>query len=165
MEPATAGAVRHHIDIHSVYGFFAQELGVDPAAPLSAVDWLLMPEQRLLGVTSGAIFHDGLHAPVPLRGKLAYYPRDVWLYLLAAQWARISEEEAFVGGCGDAGDDLGSRIIAARLVRDLMRLCFLMERRYAPYSKSLGTLPSSTRSFAHSSCRWSKSHVISYDGV
>jgi hypothetical protein len=139
MEPATPGAVRHHIDIHTVRGFFSRELGVDPDAPLSAVDWLLMPQQRLLGITSGEIFHDGLHALVPLREKFAYYPHDVWLYLLAAQWTRISEEEAFVGRCGDLGDDLGSQVIAARLVRDLMRLCFLMERHYTPYSKWLGT--------------------------
>src|SRR5204863_4867462 len=73
------------------------------------------------------------------RERFAYYPRDVWLYLLAAQWKRISQEEAFMGRCGDVGDELGSRIVAARLVRDLIRLCFLMERQYAPYSKWFGT--------------------------
>src|SRR6185369_15161096 len=36
-------------------------------------------------------------------------------------------------------DELGSMIIAARQVRNLMRLCFLMERKYAPYSKWFGT--------------------------
>jgi hypothetical protein len=30
-------------------------------------------------------------------------------------------------------------VTAARLVRDIMRLCFLIERRYAPYAKWLGT--------------------------
>jgi hypothetical protein len=139
MEPATSGAVRHHVDFHTVPGFFSEELGINPDMTLSVVDWLLIPQQRLLGVTSGAVFHDGLHALDPLREELSYYPRDVWLYLLAAQWTRISEEEAFVGRCGDLGDELGSQVIAARLVRDLMRLCFLMERRYAPYSKWLGT--------------------------
>ena len=79
MEPATPGAVRHHIDFHTIRGFFSRELGVDPDAPLNAVDWLLMPQQRLLGVTSGAVFHDGLQALAPLREKLAFYPRDVWL--------------------------------------------------------------------------------------
>jgi hypothetical protein len=139
MESAIPGAVRHHIDIHTVRGFMAREVGIAADEPLSDVDWLLMPQQRLLGITSGAVFHDGLHELVPLREKLAYYPREVWTYLMAAQWARISEEEAFVGRCGDLGDDLGSQVVAARLVRDLMRLCFLMERRYAPYSKWLGT--------------------------
>ena len=36
-------------------------------------------------------------------------------------------------------DELGSRVLAARLVRDAMRLAFLLERRYAPYGKWLGT--------------------------
>ncbi|SCD51222.1 protein of unknown function [Streptomyces sp. DvalAA-43] len=37
------------------------------------------------------------------------------------------------------GDELGSAVVAARLVRDLMRLCLLMKRRYPPYSKWLGS--------------------------
>jgi Domain of unknown function (DUF4037) len=65
--------------------------------------------------------------------------RDVWLYLLACQWHRIGQEEAFPGRCAEAGDDLGSVIVTARLARDLMRLCLLMYRRYPPYSKWLGT--------------------------
>ncbi len=61
------------------------------------------------------------------------------LYLLTAQWARIGQEEPFMARCAEAGDHLGSRIVAARLVHDVMRLCFLMEKRYAPYSKWFGT--------------------------
>ncbi|HYI14453.1 MAG TPA: DUF4037 domain-containing protein, partial [Thermomicrobiales bacterium] len=34
---------------------------------------------------------------------------------------------------------LGSSLVAARLVRDLMHLCFLMEGQYAPYSKWFGS--------------------------
>jgi hypothetical protein len=85
------------------------------------------------------VFHDGLGQLEPIRAKLHYYPHDVWLYLLAAQWRRIAQEEAFVGRCGQVGDELGSRLVAARLVRDLMRLCFLMEQQYAPYIKWLGS--------------------------
>ena len=44
-----------------------------------------------------------------------------------------------MGRAGEVGDELGSAVVAARLVRDLMRLCFLIEREYAPYSKWLGT--------------------------
>lgn len=47
--------------------------------------------------------------------------------------------KAFVGRAAEAGDELGSRMVAARVVRDLIRLCFLLERAYAPYSKWLGT--------------------------
>lgn len=40
---------------------------------------------------------------------------------------------------GDVGDELGSQLVAARLVYDVIRLCFLLERHYAPYSKWWGT--------------------------
>ncbi|HEY6740464.1 MAG TPA: DUF4037 domain-containing protein, partial [Actinopolymorphaceae bacterium] len=43
------------------------------------------------------------------------------------------------GGGGGIGDELGSALIGSRLVTDIMRLAFLMERRYAPYSKWFGT--------------------------
>ncbi len=78
----------------------------------------------------------GLHAA---RAALAWYPDDVWRYVLACQWARIGQEEAFPGRCAEAGDDLGSAIVAARLSRDLVRLTLLMHRRYPPYSKWLGS--------------------------
>ena len=74
-----------------------------------------------------------------MRKTLAWYPDDVWLWLLACQWRRLDQEEAFVGRTAEVGDKLGSRILTARIVRDLMRLCFLLERRYAPYGKWLGT--------------------------
>jgi hypothetical protein len=44
-----------------------------------------------------------------------------------------------MGRAGMAGDEIGSALIAARLVRDIMRLGFLMERQYAPYPKWFGT--------------------------
>lgn len=74
-----------------------------------------------------------------MRARLDYFPDDVWRYKIACQWGRIAEEQAFVGRTGFVGDDLGSRIIAARLARDIIRMGFLLERRYAPYAKWLGS--------------------------
>jgi hypothetical protein len=134
-----SGPINHHVAVHTVHEFFDRYLNVDPDKKLGAIDWLTFPEQRLRSIVSGRVFHDGLGELEPIRVKLHYYPRDVWLYLLAAQWRRISQEEAFVGRCGQVGDELGSRLVATQLIRDLMRLCFLMERQYAPYIKWLGT--------------------------
>ena len=92
----------------------------------------------MLACTAGRVFHDGLGELGRVREKIGYYPREVWLYLLASQWQKVSQEEAFMGRCGDVGDELGSRLIGARLVQHLMRLCFLMERKYAPYAKWFG---------------------------
>lgn len=139
MAPVESGEVHHHIHLLTVEDFLAWELGIASADALSTRDWLTFPEQKLLEVTAGVVYFDGLGRLVPLRHIFAYFPHDIWLYRLSAQWQRISQEEAFVGRTGDVGDELGSRIVAARLARDLMRLCFLLERRYAPYSKWLGT--------------------------
>jgi hypothetical protein len=116
-----------------------ERLGFDPRDGVSLQQWLTTPQQRLLEVTGGAVFHDGLELLGPARETLAWYPDDVWLWLLACQWRRLDQEEPFVGRAAEVGDEIGSRVLAARLVRDVMRLCFLLERRYAPYSKWLGS--------------------------
>jgi len=133
------GPINHGVVFLTVQRFCKDVLNFDPTGIIRPLDWVSVPEHRLLMLTSGRVFHDGLGQLEPLRAKLRYYPNDVWLYLLASQWRRIGQEEAFMGRCGQAGDDLGSRLIAARLVRDLMRLCFQMERRYAPYIKWSGS--------------------------
>ncbi len=138
LEKIDSGTVNHLISVSSIKPYFEKALGHNPYK-LTIIDWLTTSEQKLLEVTAGKVFHDGLGELNKLREKLAYYPNDVWLYILACQWIRISQEEAFVGRCGDIGDELGSQIVAARLVRELMRLSFLMEKKYAPYAKWLGT--------------------------
>lgn len=139
MDATPVTEVRHLLEITTIPTYFQRYLGRDPYAPVEALDWLTLGEQKLLEVTAGRVYHDGLGELIPLREKFAYYPHDVWLYRLAAQWTRIAQEEAFMGRCGDVGDELGSHLVAARLVREVMRLGFLLERRYAPYSKWFGT--------------------------
>jgi hypothetical protein len=74
-----------------------------------------------------------------VREVLAWYPDPVWRWLLGCQWRRLAQEEPFVQRTAEVGDELGSSVLAARLARDVMRLALLIARRYAPYSKWLGT--------------------------
>jgi hypothetical protein len=140
-DPRGEGDARQRIDVFSARDFVRVHLNYDLSneGEITPADWLSLPEQRLRTLTGGAVFHSGLGDLERVRVRFAYFPHDVWLYLLAASWQRIAEEEPFVGRTGDNGDDIGSRIIAARLVHDVMRLCFLMERQYAPYAKWFGT--------------------------
>lgn len=138
MAPAVPGKVRHRAVFTTCRSFFQNYVGYDPVRRPAVGEWLSFPQQRLATVRRGEVFHDGLGLEA-VRERLRYYPDDVWKYLLACQWQRISQEEAFPGRCHEAGDELGSRIVTGRLVRDLMRLCFLMEREYIPYEKWLGT--------------------------
>lgn len=130
--------VNHRVEILTVGGFLADYMGVDLDAPLTPADWLTLPQQKLRTLVDGALFHDAVGLETA-RQRFAWYPHDLWRYLLAAGWARIGQEEHLMGRAGLVGDELGSALIGARLVRDVMRLCFLMERVYAPYPKWFGT--------------------------
>jgi Domain of unknown function (DUF4037) len=138
LEAREGGPVNHKVEIKTARRFFLEYLDFDIGLGVEPADWLTFPEQKLRTVAEGPVFHDetGLGE---IRQRFSYYPRDVWLYLLAAGWERVGQEEHLMGRAGSAGDELGSALIGARLVRDLVRLCFLMERRYAPYQKWLGT--------------------------
>jgi len=133
-----APPINHRVDILTIREYVSAYLGFDLDQPLEPADWLTFPEQKLHTITGGAVYHDDL-ALQNVRDRFAYYPDDVWYYLLASAWNRIGQEEHLMGRAGLAGDEIGSAIIASRLVRDIMRICFLMERQYAPYPKWYGT--------------------------
>lgn len=128
----------HRVVVTGVGAWFRARLGFDPRARLGLADWLAAPTQALAELTGGAIFHDGLGDLGRVRRRLAWYPDDLWRYLLACQWQRIGQEAAFPGRGAHVGDELGSALVAARLARDVVRLCLLMARTYPPYSKWLG---------------------------
>lgn len=139
MQPTRNRPVNHGVQIFTVKQFFTTNLGFDPRLDMDVIDWLVVPEQLLRSVVGGKVFHDGLGELEKVRTKLCYYPHDVWLYLLANQWRRLSQEIHFMGRCGQVDDELGSRMIVSRLIKDLMGLCFLMEEQYAPYIKWFGS--------------------------
>jgi hypothetical protein len=133
------GRPHHQVEVTTARAFFVDRLGVDPADGMDLADWLLAPTQILASLTAGVVLRDPLELLTARRRALAWCPDDVWRYVLAAGWLRVSQEEPFIGRTGGRGDDLGSRLLAARLARDLVRIGFLLERRWAPYNKWLMT--------------------------
>lgn len=138
LEEIKKGPVNHRVEVFTMRSFFKEYLNFDPYSETKTTDWLRFPEHKLLTITVGKIFHDDLDLD-KIRKKFNYYPTDIWLHFLSLQWYQISQEEPFMGRCGDVGDELGSKIIASRLINHLMKLCFLMEKKYTPYSKWFGT--------------------------
>ena len=129
----------HHVTVTTLPAWLTRSLGVDATDGMSTTDWLVTPQQRLLGVVAGRVHADPDGALGRVRRRLAWYPDQVWRWLLACQWHRLAQEEAFVARTAEVGDEIGSALVAGRLVRDLMRLALLIDRRYAPYQKWLGT--------------------------
>ena len=138
LEDIDAGPVNHRVEILTLAGFLRDYLGIAAEQPWSAADWLSVPQHKLLSLTGGALFRDDLNLQAA-RERMSYYPRDLWLYMLACAWSRIGQDEHLAPRAGAVGDALGSALIGGRLVRSIMQLCFLQERRYAPYPKWFGT--------------------------
>lgn len=132
-------APRHWVDVTTLPEWLTGQLGVDASRDLAPLDWLLMPQQLILGVVRGAVYADPAGELSAVRRRLAWYPHDVWLWLMASGWQRIAQEEHLVGRTAEVGDELGSRLLAGRLASDVLRLSFLQERTYCPYAKWVGT--------------------------
>ena len=147
--PAGGAPWVHPFEVSTVEKYFTAWIGFSETSKATLLDWLARPAMSFLAVTAGAVFHDGPGELTSARAAAAYYPDDLWRWLVACQWRRIGEEESFIERTATIGDALGSRILLGRVVRDAIRLAFLLDRRYPPYSKWLGaafaTLPLTTR--------------------
>jgi hypothetical protein len=136
----TSGTAQgHHVTVTTLPSWLRGRLGTDAGSRMSVLDWLLVPQQQLLGCVAGTVHADDTGALTALRRDLAWYPDEVARWLVACQWHRIAQEEAFVARTAEVGDEVGSAVTAARLVRDLIRLAMLLDHRYWPYQKWLGT--------------------------
>jgi Domain of unknown function (DUF4037) len=135
-----APSVSHQVEVATVGGFAASRLGVDPTGGLSVLDWLSVTGQSVLEVTAGPVFTDRTRALAAVRTLLAWYPPDVERYVLAAGWQRLCQLMPMVGRTAEAGDELGSRLLSAKLADDLIGLAFALSRRWAPYAKWRGTV-------------------------
>lgn len=132
----------HGIRLMTVKDFFLEYLNwsIDGQSEVELEDWLTFPCQHLLTIARGRIFYDSCQLKVEeIRSKLSFYPDDVHLYLMASLWNRLGQEQHLMSRAGQVRDELGSSLIASRLVRDIMRLIFLLERQYFPYPKWFGT--------------------------
>ena len=92
----TAGTVpeQHHVTVTSRPAWLVEQLGVDATLGMRRRDWLLTPQQRLLGVVAGAVYADDTGALTRVRRELGWY--------LGTAFARL-----------EARDDLGRRLADA----------------------------------------------------
>lgn len=138
-ELATSKPQNIEVPILTVAEFAQNQFDHEIPKPLTMIDWLTISSQTFAEVVYAAVHIDKVGELTALREQLTWYPHDIWLYLLASSWERLGQEEHLMPRTGFVGDELGSSVIGGRLVRDIMFLCFLMERHYAPYPKWFGS--------------------------
>ncbi len=118
------GKVNPLIFIYTFEEYLTEQIGTSDLDHIEPSKWLAFSEHRLLSLVSGKFFVDGLNC-AGVVSKIKYYPKEVKLYLIASNWECIASEQAFMKRCGACGDEIGSRIICARIAERLVRLCLL----------------------------------------
>jgi len=131
--------LNHLIEIETVSRYLDKYIGISSLENLNLKNWLIFTEQKLFELTAGEVFHDGLGQLNIMREKLQYLPKDIWIFKMAAQWMKISSQEAFIGRCHSIGDFAGMKIVTSQLIKNIMKLCFMMGRKCVVYDKWLGT--------------------------
>jgi hypothetical protein len=106
---------------------------------MSHADWLAIPAQKLRVFASGSIFLDDGGELTALRDTLLWYPQDIWLHVMACQWQNILQRAPFAGRCAHVGDLWGAADNTHETIHELALLVHLLEQRYPPYKKWLGS--------------------------
>ena len=119
-------------------GFLSRTIGITHP-PESPADWLAIPEEDVLHVINGEVWHDPAGRFTKLRQVLeAYYPDVVWKRRIA-HWCR------YFSGMGLYAmkravlrdNEVFATTAFGRTVKWGMELAFLLNRTYYPYDKWL----------------------------
>jgi hypothetical protein len=134
----------HHIAITTVARHLEVQLGLQTLEP-DLYDWLCIPEQKLLELTRGRIFDDPVGEITQVRKHLAYFPDAIWYFKMLYAWESLHELD-IVGLCAMRGEILSARLALARIIERIVRLTFLLNRKYCPgtmkwFSKEFFKLP------------------------
>lgn len=136
--PLLEGRSTHHIEVASAQQWLASRLPSIPWEEPDAAAWLSIPQQHLLQLTAGELFRDDLGDMSRLRAAYAWYPLDVWRWMIAAQWHLLGNIVPIIGRTLECGDGRGARLHIGRACELMMEMALLQERRYRPYAKWLG---------------------------
>lgn len=126
------------IAIASLKSFLTSTIGMD-RAPKTDAEWLRLPEEDILHVINGEVWHDPKGTFTAIRRTLqAYYPEPVRLRRIA-HWCR------YFSGMGSYAlkraivrdNEFYAATAFGKAIRWGVQLAFLLDRQYFPYDKWL----------------------------
>ncbi len=122
----------------SLPAFLARTIGIDHP-PHTYQEWLSLPEEDIIHITNGELWHDPLGQFTALRNAfLQYYPEPVWLRRIA-HWCR------YFSGMGTYAlkrailrhNEFYAATAFGKAIRWGIQLAFMLEKQYYPYDKWL----------------------------
>jgi hypothetical protein len=81
-------AVERHLKIQ--FGITNKDLAKNEYY-LNDVEWLCIPEQKLLELTRGKIYEDPIGEITKVRKNFSYYNEDIWKYKMLYCWGELSD--------------------------------------------------------------------------
>jgi hypothetical protein len=126
------------LELTSLEAYLERTIGI-AHPPRTYNEWLSIPEEDIIHIVAGEVWHDPAGRFSAIRTALnAYYPEPVRLRRIA-HWCR------YFSGMGTYAlkrailrdNDLYATITFARAMRLGVQLAFLLDRRYYPYDKWL----------------------------
>jgi hypothetical protein len=128
------------LEIASLESYLTRTIGLD-RPPQTYTDWLNIPEEDILHITGGEVWHDPRGQFTAIRQTLqGYYPEPVRLRRIA-HWCR------YYSGMGTYAlkrailrqNELYCVTTFARAIKLGVQLAFLIDKQYYPYDKWLWT--------------------------
>ena len=122
----------------SLEGFLTRTIGRQ-SAPMEPAHWLDMPEEDIVHVINGDVWHDPLGRFTAVREALqAYYPDDVWRRRVA-HWCRCFSGFGLYAlhRAVLRGNHAYATTALGRTTMWTMQLAFLLAKTYYPYDKWL----------------------------
>lgn len=130
---APTGGARH--GGRRLSDFLFEKTGT-PDGALTEKDFFYVPEQSLLEVTNGKVFHDGNGALTAIRDRLSYLPESVrrkklaGRLLLAGQAGEYNYPRAIA-----RGDTAAAQLCITEFVKNVLHSSLLLGKKYLPYYK------------------------------
>lgn len=127
----------HHVAITTVKRHLKIQFGIECKDVttneyyLDNVDWLCIPEQKLLELTRGRIFEDTSGEISKVRKKFSYYNEEVWKYKLMYCWGELSDFQ-LIPLCYKRGEKISASILLNKVIENVVRLVYLYNRTYYP---------------------------------
>lgn len=116
--------------------FYYSLLGRE-TVPDSNQEWLALEEENLSVATNGKVFEDHLGQFSKMRnGLLQYYPEDVRLKKITACMARAAQAGQYnYARAMKRGERIAAEISLTEFIKNIMKLVYLLNKRYAPFYK------------------------------